>query len=222
MTTIVTFHSGSSGPVRWLSNLADAPLTLTWPESVVPRHMRGRTASYASSEHAYQALRSLNDRTAREFELGGSITMEVFRTWPVGKGVVVKDVYEQKHAYWGERKACRGIAAKMISNLAPSVAKEVFGLDLSPREGRPDGALEAELLIWRPILLAKFAQHPPMLQALLRTAPAALVEFGRFRNPTQYWSAFVDGPRLIGKNMMGRLVSAVRDELLAERALREA
>jgi predicted NAD-dependent protein-ADP-ribosyltransferase YbiA (DUF1768 family) len=175
--------------------------------------MHGRTASYASSEHAYQALRSLNLATAREFELGGSITMEVFRTWPVGKGVI-KDIYEQKQAYWGERR-CRGIAPKMISNLSPGVAKQVFGLDLSAHESR-EGSLEAELLIWRPILVAKFTQHLPMLSVLKDTAPALLVEAGRFPNPSQYWSAYLEKAenKLIGKNMMGRILTTVREELL--------
>ena len=176
--------------------------------------MRGRSASYASSEHAYQALRSLNEKTAREFEIGGLVTMEVFRTWPKTKGVV-QDIYEQKQTYWGEKKGCRGIAPKMIANLKPKVAKEVFGLDMTPREARAE-TLEGELIIWGPILTAKFSQHPPILLVLLRTAPTMLVEFGRFRSASQYWSAFVDeaNDKLIGKNMMGRILMAVRQELL--------
>ena len=81
------------------------------------------------------------------------------------------------------------VAPKMISNLSPSVAKEVFGLDMAHNESCGDGDLQAELLIWQPILVAKFTQNPPMGKVLKDTAPALLVESVRFLQPAQYWSA---------------------------------
>ncbi len=140
--------------------------------------------------------------------------MEVFRTWPSSQWDI-KDVYTKKHAYWGVTRACRGIAPRMIAELPPSVAKEVFGLDMSPYDKDREGAFEAEMLLWRPILLAKFTQNPPMLQILRSTAPALLVDYARFRKTTQYWSGFLDAKegRIIGKNMMGRILTALRDEL---------
>lgn len=210
----IKFGSGSSAPMRWLSNLSYAPFTLTWPDTPpFPQHMRGRTATYATSEHAYQALRSLNKRTAREFEIDGSVNMHIFHTWPKSK-TTIEDIYNKKHAYWIVAKNSPGIAPKMIAKLKPALAKQIFSLDISPNEHRAE-TLQGELLIWRPILTAKLTQNTPILQVLVQSAPSILVEFGRFRVASQYWSAYVDVPndKLIGKNMMGRLLMTMREEL---------
>jgi predicted NAD-dependent protein-ADP-ribosyltransferase YbiA (DUF1768 family) len=231
---VTAFSAGSSAPLRWLSNLADAPLTLTWPEDVesIPAHLRGATCDYDSSEHAYQALRSLDAATARAFETGGSVSMEVFRAFPVCKGkgnrYTVEDLYLKKEAHWGKR-GCRGIAAKMVVGLSAEVAQAALGLRLMGRQhSERRETLEAEWAVWEPILRAKFSQNTGIRSVLLGTAPGLLVEAGRFKQATQYWSAFVEkkihhdddeggggggrgGFRLIGHNMMGRLLMRVRE-----------
>ena len=228
---LTPFSSGSSAPRRWLSNLADAPLTLTWPAGgdvdAVPVHMRGATATYDSAEHAYQALHSLDAQTAREFESGGRVSMDVFRAFPVVKGsskaanpqFKVVDMHDKKEAHWGRQKGCRGIAAKMVANLPPAVAAAALGLNMMGRALAVRDTFAAQYALWRPIHVAKFTQNPRIDAVLRATAPTLLVEQGRFRQSAQYWSAFIDktasspgAPRLIGRNMMGLLLTAVRDD----------
>jgi predicted NAD-dependent protein-ADP-ribosyltransferase YbiA (DUF1768 family) len=231
---LTPFSSGSSAPRRWLSNLADAPLTLTWPMGggggevdAVPVHMRGATATYDSAEHAYQALHSLDAQTAREFESGGRVSMDVFRAFPVVKGsskaanpqFKVVDMHDKKEAHWGRQKGCRGIAAKMVANLPPAVAAAALGLNMMGRALAVRDTFAAQYALWRPIHVAKFTQNPHIDAVLRATAPTLLVEQGRFRQSAQYWSAFIDktasspgAPRLIGRNMMGLLLTAVRDD----------
>ncbi len=144
--------------------------------------------------------------------------MEIFRAFPVCKGknekCTIINMYVKKESYWGAR-GCRGIAAKMVGYLPPPVAKAALSLDLATHEAR-SGGLDAELPIWRPILVAKFMQNRDIGRELMKTAPALLVETGRFRKPNQYWSAFVvkegKSNKLIGQNMTGRLLTAIRDE----------
>ena len=218
ITKLLGFSSGSSAPLRQLSNLADAPFTLTWPADLygVPDHMRGTTARYDTAEHAYQALLSLDAATAREFEAGGRVSMAVFRAFPACKSMRTRDVltdfYERKEGYWGAQKGCRGIAPKMVANLPRDVAAKALGLRLAPRHA-PIDTYEQQRALWRPIHAAKFAQNARLATVLRATAPARLVEAGRFRQSGQYWSAFIDGPHLIGHNVMGRILTDLRDAL---------
>lgn len=80
------FKSSSSLESRLylLSNFAKAPLKLTWPQDVegVPRFLWSKTCKYKTSEHAYQALRAKDLRSAREFERGGVVNMKIFKRWP--------------------------------------------------------------------------------------------------------------------------------------------
>ena len=55
----------------------------------------------------------------------------------------------------------------------------------------------------------KFAQHPPLAQMLLATGRAMIVEH---RARDRYWGDGGDGS---GKNMLGRLLMQVRDEVRA-------
>ena len=50
----------------------------------------------------------------------------------------------------------------------------------------------AQYALWRPIHVAKFTQNPRIDAVLRATAPTLLVEQGRFRQSSQYWSAFID------------------------------
>ncbi len=221
---VVAFCSGARAPLRHLSNLADAPFTLTWPALLegVPEHMSGTTARYDTAEHAYQALLSLDAATAREFETGGLVSMAVFRAFPVCKSKkqrqqLTVDLYERKERHWGAQKGCRGIAPKMVANLPRDVALSALGLRLAVRHA-PVADFAAQLALWRPILEAKFAQNAAIASTWRATAPALLVEAGRFRQSGQYWSAFIDRsasaagapPLLIGHNVMGRILTCLR------------
>ena len=215
----VVFGAGAGPALRPLSNLADAPLVHTWPAEAapwVPPHLRGRTAAYPSSEHAFQALRSLDLATARAFESGGALDVRaddaVLAAFPRARGKTRferVDLRAKVAAYWG-RRGCLGIVAKMAVCLPPAVAAAALGLRLGPQH--PDAGAAA---LWVPLLLAKFAgPQGAAHRARLLACPedALLVEGGRFRDPRQYWSAYVDRAAgcLIGHNRMGALLGRVR------------
>ena len=227
----VPFSSTSAMPLRFLSNFSDAEFTMTWPSPPsampgIPEHMRGRTATYDTSEHAFQALRSLDLESARAFEKGGLFSgYRAFARWPAKIGskgglpyvATIEDLREKKERYWGKR-GCSGITPKMAVNLPPSVLKAHWGVSIAPahHHGR---TFADQLLVWRPILMAKFEQNPRHRAALLPrpSSPLLFVERGRFRDPAQYWSAYYQHqsgegmpPIIIGGNMMGRLITETR------------
>ena len=126
------------GGTYLLSNLAGSELTVIWPPSVgggdrdalqIPAWLCGRECRYDTSEHAYQALRCCgNLESAKMFESGGIVSMEIFRAWPAQKKLPGKDLYAQKMKQWGIKGP--GIAAKMVSTLDPGVALAAFGMTL--------------------------------------------------------------------------------------------
>ena len=75
--------SWESGLFR-MSNLAEAPLEVTWPQDVegIPSFLWNKTCRYKTSEHAYQALFSKDALSARKFERGGIVNMKMFKQWP--------------------------------------------------------------------------------------------------------------------------------------------
>lgn len=86
----VCFSSSSSAKSQlyYLSNFADTPITITWPEGVIPAFLAGRTCRYDTTEHAWQALTKAGDlNTAKEFETDGKVSMDAFRRWPVRRGI---------------------------------------------------------------------------------------------------------------------------------------
>jgi predicted NAD-dependent protein-ADP-ribosyltransferase YbiA (DUF1768 family) len=123
-----------------LSNLSASKLTMRWPENEpndrdavrVPSWLRGKVCSYDTSEHAYQALSAGNLESARMFESGGIVSMEIFRSWPKEEAtrIVRTDMYAHMMKQWGEKGP--GISAKMVSNLRPHVARAAFGMALLP------------------------------------------------------------------------------------------
>ena len=229
---VVYVPLGSGTRLRLLSNFSDAPYELTWPTTndLIPAHLAGVTAVYPSSEHAYQALRSLNRATAHQFERGGCLSdWSVYAAWPVltsSSSASFKrvDMAEAKRKFWGEARGCIGIIAKMAVGLPPRVAKEALGLDLIPPASDRRLTLEQDLSVWLPILTAKYRANPPHRRALLGTGTGTvLVESGRFRKPEQYWTAYIDkeANTLIGLNRMGSLMRIVRALLAHEEAAAE-
>ena len=232
---LFVFGSGSGQRERLLSNLADTPFSLTWSTAqCIPEHLRGQTLQYLTAEHAYQSLKTADLASAQKM---AQLSMLAFRAWPTSKkqstevnqppltlGVydkliygytLTQDMYEKKMAYWGARRCC-GIVAQMASRLEPSLAARGLNLRMAPGwTYEPD--FESQLQIWEQILVAKYEQNEAARRALVSTAGHTLVERARFkRSGSNYWNAFVqrdpDGVRLIGHNMMGRLLQFVRDK----------
>jgi hypothetical protein len=214
----VCFSSGAREPLRFLSNFSDALFTVQWPADVaaIPPALRGRRATYRTAENAFQALRACNLESARAFEIDGLLSNldAAFSFFPVvtGRGAEFTrvDMRDVKTSYWGARR-CSGILPKMVADLPPQVSKAAFGLDLVATHA--PGA--ASRNVWLPILMAKFTQSAPHRHALLGTGNAPLVEQGRFPDPKQFWSAYVDRvtDRLVGTNRMGVILGDVRARL---------
>lgn len=116
--------------------------------------------------------------------------------------------------HWGAKAP--GIVAKMMTTLKADLLLEAFGMKL----GAPSIADNSRFLgggdVWRLILKAKFEQNEVALRRLRATAPHTLVEQARFPRESNYWNAYVvpGSSKLIGKNMMGRMLQQVRDHEL--------
>jgi hypothetical protein len=120
------FWSRGSAKVKCFSNFWGVDLSVTWAgeEEGIPAFLWGETRRYPSAEHAYMALRALDNSSACEFEVGGLFaSFEIFRKWPMGKKGS-KDMMASKQKAWGE---CIGIIAKMVSRLEPGVIMRTWG-----------------------------------------------------------------------------------------------
>lgn len=216
-----------------LSNLSAAPFTMKWPkhEGAIPLHLRGERCSYDSSEHAYQALKTLNRESARQFETGGIVSMKIFKRWPApeasrslgaSRPLGVSDEYDAKMKHWGLKGS--GIAPKMVSNLDSAVASAAFGIDMLPKSKREPrtGKLSEELKVWGPILRSKFFANTDARSILIGTKNDILIERSRMPRAAEYWAGYVSSAaeatsgEIVGKNMMGRLLMRIRDEIVSE------
>ncbi len=212
---------------------------MTWePIEEVPRHLWSRECTYPTSEHAFQALKARTLETAVQFEVGGMVSMEIFKSFPEktqsakNGGFKLTDTYVKKMAYWGRLK-CSGVSAKMVANLSPEVAMAALGLDMmimTTADGNEETKERTELerchRIWRPIHVAKFLQNPSIGRSLCRMLMSQMgngkknevqfVERGRFPQAHQKWTAFYDKTTgtLIGKNLMGQLITLAAREVL--------
>ena len=211
---VVAFCGGGAPEYRLFSNLCRAPFTVEWPTSAwVPECLRGQTVRYSSSEAAYVALRAKNRFTADQFAAGGRLdSFDALASFPVMLGkkkAELRDLKATKGKYW-EARNCIGILAKMAGSLPESVAYDLLTLELAPR-----GSVSVDA--WPTILSAKFKADPERVRRLLATGHDTLVERGRYRQPTQLWSAFYDARtgEIIGKNLMGRLLMRLRRHLRA-------
>ena len=84
------------------------------------------------------------------------------------------------------------------------------GAKIKGRRGaplRPDWE-EIKVPLMLELLRAKFAQHPPLAEALKATAPAQLREVSR---SDSFWAC---GPNGCGKNQMGNLLHQVRKDII--------
>ena len=130
----------------------------------------------------------------------------------------VEDVYEAKKKQW--RMKGPGIVAKFIVS-DPRRAR-AFGIKIVESSSTTTTSallpFEAQLQIWRPILLAKFEQNRDAYDVLMSTVPYHLVEQARFPRKSNFWNAHLcqkteEEVVITGENMFGRLLEHVRDEL---------
>jgi hypothetical protein len=224
--TMFSAASSFDSGLYLLSNLSAAPFHITWPkhEDAIPPHMRGERCSYDSSEHAYQALKTVNRDSARKFETGGMVSMKIFKKWPAAAasrraayGGGSSDEYDAKMKHWGLKGV--GIAPKMVSNLDSSVAAAAFGIDMLPKSKREPrtGKLAEELKVWGPILRQKFFYNSDARSILIGTRDDVLIERSRMPRAAEYWAGYVpESGDIVGKNMMGRLLMRIRNEIVAE------
>ena len=108
------------------------------------------------------------------------------------------------HAYWA-LSADDADVREAIRNAATVL--EVRALAVAAR--RREGWADARTAVMVTLLRAKFAQHPPLAQALLATGDARIdYAFGE----SDFWNT---DPR--GRGWLGRLLELIRAELVAER-----
>ena len=206
---IVYFSSGAG--VYVLSNLTSCKLDLDGLE-------------WTSLEHWYQATKFV-PKDRRRFAKGGDLAnLDAFR---LHRGVFVKREKEEgsiKH--WGANKKkpeMVGIVAKMASN--PSRAQRIR-LRMLPKQAETEDRIPEMIELFKRGLHAKFAQNPEMRAALLATGDKRLVEFGRGagretkagRPPL--WNGLwdKDTKEIVGRNLMGQIMTEVRDEISAAAA----
>jgi hypothetical protein len=198
------FWSRGSAKVKCFSNFWGVDLSVTWAseeEEGIPGFLRGETRRYPSAEHAYMALRALDNSSACEFEVGGLFaSFEIFRKWPKKGGG--KDMMASKQKAWGE---CIGIIAKMVSRLEPGVIWRTWGVKWESKKRL--------INVWRDIFEAKYTAENGLGKALLATMPLELVEFDRaphHKKMRSFWGGKLVEGRLVGANTMGGLLQERR------------
>ena len=201
-STAIEYQYFSSGCGKYaLSNFAESRVVF-------------RGDLYPSSEHAYQANKFVAADRHRFQEGGDLATFAAFSMY------YPEPTASKKAKFWsavwgGKRPPMVGIVAKMASH--PDRAKK---LGLTFAWQAEDN--EAELTtLFKEILVSKFTQNPSSLAVLKATGDATLVEFGRCAARREamgtpaVWTGLVKDGRVIGGNLMGRIMEQVRAELTA-------
>lgn len=187
---IVKFFSNVKPPLNLLSNFFETKVVID-----------GRV--YPSSEHAFQAMLSLDsDAFTLDSEIG-KLTPEACRY--VG---YPNDKMHDKCKTWSKKKNV-GILAKMLIS-----KHDKLGLK------RTVTCEECEAL-FKKILLEKFRTNSIARKVLLDTKDAYLYEFVKSSNrrfqkngEIERWGAMIVDGKVVGDNQMGALMMWVRKELL--------
>jgi ribA/ribD-fused uncharacterized protein len=113
-----------------------------------------------------------------------------------------------EHAYQAGKARTPAVRAWLMAAPTPALlAMAAHGLyywDIAPDWSR------SKFSRMRRVLLAKFTQHPDLAQLLLSTGHARLVETPTTDSPVNRTWGEVRG---VGKNMLGRLLMEIREEL---------
>jgi len=195
VTGEITYIHSASKAFGELSNLSSA------------REIVFRGLKYSSSEAIYQSLK-WKEETRDKFAIGGIFTKEDF---------VMPRVNESKPrklstAHW-KKKNMMGILAKWVSRQPIMFQIEPCISSMSYE------AWSTSEDIWFPIFDAKFAD-PEMLNLLLKTK-GLIIEFDRLAKAKTKWGGKIVEGALVGKNVMGRLLTRYRDSKRPKRKREE-
>lgn len=185
-------YFGSGSKLKIMSNFAD----------VGGLEFEGRV--YATSEHAYQALRveeEDRDRMAVGGDLGGLEGLKVILGEEEGK---------KKMDWWGRGEVkLSGIVAKMV-------VKEERNGKLEVPLKLKKGDLEGKDEIFMRILLAKWEASKKFRDALRASGDRVLVELDRGaarKNGKSVWGGVVKNGVVVGENRMGKLMMELRRQV---------
>jgi predicted NAD-dependent protein-ADP-ribosyltransferase YbiA (DUF1768 family) len=228
----VMFGSNAYGDMHKLSNfyatdLLLRPADLT-PEllSVCPNLKDWVPAGglfFPTSEHLWQALKATDKQTFLRFTSAGDLGLwkvSIFAN-TVAPSKLAKEkkndmaelarVALKGMLHW-QKKHNLGIQAKLAAN-------KKYAKKLNLDKGRMNFEREhlapaTERSVWLTILKLKFAQNAELREILSATRGKRLVETpGRGKAEKAHWSGRVKDGKLIGDNVMGLYMEAVRESL---------
>lgn len=209
-TLNAVYFKSSSGPqTRIFSNFYECPVQVV---------VDGTRYTFPSAEHAYSFLRHVYPATGtseiHEWVVGGYyddylVLLDFMSSGDYSKAKVPTEKRFAKVNYWKKRKAI-GIVAKCA-------VKQLKRLGtFTPRKTMR----EEWKLYWWNILMGKFANNEDLIQQLVATENAWLIEDGRrsMKNasPTTWdkspWTGGIDGytGRKYGRNWMGIFLMGIR------------
>lgn len=199
MDDFVYFGSGSKN--KWISNFAE-----------IPGGMQFRGLRFATSEHAFQALR-VEDSEMKRFAVGGDLgSLE-----EGGKLVFPASKVEKKIKYWKARSSPKlsGIVPKMAINKSVKKLPKRGIVKLRPKSEVPETRQQLEK-VWKEILASKHLACPQFREQLAATGASKLVELDRGAkrrsdagDPPR-WTGLVKNGVLYGQNYMGECMEKIR------------
>lgn len=108
-----------------------------------------------------------------------------------------------EHAYQAAKTVDSGLRLHIASLASPAAAKYA-GKSLRLRPGWD----RMKILIMRQIVEAKFSQNPDLLELLISTKPARLIEGNSWGD--KFWG---ECPIGTGRNELGKILMTVRDDI---------
>jgi len=223
---VVTFGSGAKYPWNMLSNFNSAKFSVhrhQLDEQILKIYpnladwIGEQGVSFASSEHFWQSLKAMNERTFKQFTIGGRFGCDHFDEQLFVPFFGSIDKARKKHAYW-KKKQNVGVIAKMATNRAHANKLGIHG-SIRYLANRLEEAKEKA--VWKCILKSKFLANPEHMKVLQSTKDDYLLEFDRSarskamkNQAVPHWGGFIDKDgRLYGDNMMGLYLMCIRDQL---------
>lgn len=240
-------YFGSGGSIKGLSNLYEAPITLTMQNLYASLKKRqpqlenwlnshqGRL-EFPSVEHLYQGLKAKDLSTFLRFTSEGDLSFWSAKFFgkttslkkrakyakKLGKPVksLTAEEYEhltQQDMAYWKTKNLIGIMPKLASN--PSYGKALnLGVDkMDYASERLDALLEHDL--WIDLENLKYIQNPPLALLLFETGNKTLVEFDKGATKHHsHWGGLVKNNAIVGDNVMGKYLMEIRAKLPLYRA----
>jgi hypothetical protein len=203
--------------------LRDFVLVIVWPrERFIAQFLWDWAAAYRTATHAFEAMKAMDLRSAAQFEIGGLFdAYDVIDEWPDSMQVTISSGLSNDMA--NELLACCrnksmrengmiGLVARFVGNVSVAFAQKWW----SVRMGRVWRA-EHTCLLWEIILKAKFVLGSTQADVLLSTGSAYLLNHSQHATPQSLSCGFFNEQKeLVGYNMAGKYLMAIRGELVAE------